>query len=147
MRSVIERAASLRVLVQAWLMVWVLTAPLFHIHIPDSTDRWSLLRSGGVHTVLSPDLPGEFAAQFAADEYSTHLSQRAVHSPELGIALSDEKYNNRSPQSDILAGASWPFHDCVSSASDVSLTVTGYNASSLARPSPRAPPSTLQPIS
>ena len=78
-----------RLFLLAWLIAWITTLPLFHIHIPDTTDRWSVLQSGGAHTVFTPDLPGEFQQPF--HDVFNHLSPRAVNSPELGIALFDEK--------------------------------------------------------
>src|ERR1051326_7963406 len=73
----------------AWLAIWVLTLPLFHIH------PVTHLKIGLAHTVFSPSLPGEFdvlpslsftfrnggpcgpIAAFAQHQYSY---------PELGIA-------------------------------------------------------------
>jgi len=78
-----------RLLILAWLIAWLTVVPLFHIHIPDSTDRWSVLQSGGAHTVFTPDLPGEFSRPFS--DSSRSLAKRGVNSPELGIALLVEK--------------------------------------------------------
>ena len=88
---------SWRLLILAWLIAWMTTIPLFHIHIPDTTDRWSVLQSAGAHTVLTPDLPGEFSPPFHDNQagHSGHLSQRSINSPELGIALIDEKSDDR----------------------------------------------------
>lgn len=74
-----------RLVIVAWLIIWVTTLPLFHTHVPDATDRWSALQSGGAHTVFTKDLPGEFSHPFH-DRFG-HLSQRAVNSPELGLAV------------------------------------------------------------
>ena len=81
---------SRRLLIVAWLITWVTAVPLFHLHVPDTTDRWSALQSGGPHTVFTRDLPGEFSHPF--HDHFGHLSQRAVHSPELGFAV----FNNKS---------------------------------------------------
>ena len=81
---------SLRILIVAWLITWITAVPLFHVHIPDTTDRWSAIQSGGPHTVLTRDLPGEFSHPF--HDHFGHLSQRAVNSPELGFAV----FNNKS---------------------------------------------------
>lgn len=78
-----------RILTAAWLIIWVTTLPLFHIHVPDTTDRWSALQSGGAHTVFTRDLPGEFSHPF--HDHFGHLSQRVVNSPELGFALFNDK--------------------------------------------------------
>lgn len=76
----------------AWLIIWITTLPLFHIHVPDTTDRWSVLQSGGAHTVFTRDLPGEFFHPFhdGQQAHSTHLSNRGVNSPEFGIAILDD---------------------------------------------------------
>ena len=82
-----------RFLILAWLIAWISTVPLFHIHLPDTTDRWSILQSGGAHTVLTPDLPGEYASPPHDNhrEPSAHLATRGVNSPELGLVLFGEK--------------------------------------------------------
>jgi len=81
-----------RLLILGWLLTWITTAPLFHSHIPDTTDPWSALESGGAHTVFTPDLPGEYSHLFhgSAQEHSSHLSHRTVFSPELGVVLFEE---------------------------------------------------------
>src|SRR5262247_1457192 len=86
-----------RLLIVAWLITWITTVPLFHIHIPDTTDDWSALQSGGAHTVFTPDLPGEYSRPFHDNQagHSGHLSQRSVNSPELGIALFGDKSEDR----------------------------------------------------
>ncbi|WP_173045399.1 hypothetical protein [Nitrospira sp. KM1] len=86
-----------RPMILTWLIAWVLAVPLFHTHVPDTTDLWSTLQSGGVHTVFSPDLPGEFSPPRASGEqkHSRHLTQRAVHSPELEVSISDDKSEDR----------------------------------------------------
>ena len=100
-----------------WLVAWITTVPLFHIHLPDTTDRWSTVQSGGPHTVFAPALPGEFSHPF--QDHFGHLSQRAVNSPELGFALwSNTDHGQKvrdiplfgvyGPDLDAL-GVSWPF--------------------------------------
>lgn len=81
-----------RLLILAWLAIWLTTLPLFHTHVPDTTDRWSALQSGGAHTVFTPDLPGEFSHPFHDSQqgHSSHLANRAVNSPEMGIAIFDD---------------------------------------------------------
>ena len=84
----------LRLMILVWLITWISTIPLYHFHIPDNTDRWSFLHSGGAHTVFTPDLVGEFSRPFKESwqaPHSAHLSQRIVNSPELGIAILDQK--------------------------------------------------------
>jgi hypothetical protein len=89
-----------RLLMLSWLIVWVASVPFFHLHFPDNTDRWSSLRSGGAHTVFTPDLPGEFSLPFthANDRRSAHLSLPVVNSPELSLVLSEQKSNNHEPK-------------------------------------------------
>ena len=90
-----EFSAS-RLLILAWLIAWISTVPLFHIHIPDTSDRWSALQSGGVHTVLTPDLPGEYAppSQDRLRESAAQIGVRATNSPELGFTLIGEQTKN-----------------------------------------------------
>jgi len=85
--------SRLHLLVLAWLIFWIITVPLFHIHIPDTTDPWSVLQSSGAHTVFTPDLPGEFSSPFHNNHRgtSTHIGPRGVNSPELGIVLFYDK--------------------------------------------------------
>jgi hypothetical protein len=79
-------------LILAWLIMWITTAFLFHLHIPDVTADWSSLHSGGAHTVFAPGLPGEFFPPYHDSRHgpSTHLSQRIVHSLELDLVLFDD---------------------------------------------------------
>jgi hypothetical protein len=85
-------------LILTWVIAWTTTVPLFHIHIPDATDRWSTLHSGGAHTVFTPDLPGEFAHPFHDSQqgHSSHLSRRVVNSPECAIAVLDGPENRKT---------------------------------------------------
>ena len=86
------RLTQVHLVILVWMITWITAVPLFHVHIPDTTDRWSALRSGGAHTVFTADLPGEFFHPFHDSQpgHSSHLSHRIVHSPELGIAVLDE---------------------------------------------------------
>ena len=89
----VQTLLPLRLLILAWLITWITSVPFYHVHLPDTTDRWSVLHSGGAHTVLTPDLPGEFSRPFQERQkaHSAHLLPRSVNSPERGIALLDEK--------------------------------------------------------
>ena len=89
---VVQARLLWHLLILAWLIMWITTAFLFHIHIPDVTDDWSSLHSGGAHTVFTPDLPGEFFHPYHDSRHgpATHLSQRIVHSPELDFDLFDD---------------------------------------------------------
>src|SRR5215472_7904977 len=89
----VQTFVSLRLVLLAWLITWITSVPLYHVHIPDTTDRWSVLQSGGAHTVLTPDLPGEYAPPPHAShrDSSAHFTSRGVNSPELGLILFGEK--------------------------------------------------------
>src|SRR5262245_66198019 len=97
MSLVSQIPSVMRRLVHLWVTVWITTVPLFHIHLPDSTDSWSALQSGGAHTVFSPDLPGEFSVPFVSShqQRSCSLSKRAVNSPEMSISVFNEKSEDR----------------------------------------------------
>ncbi len=113
----VPKRRSLRFLVIGWLNAWIIPVPLFHIHLPDTTDRWSALQSGGPHTVFTPSLPGEFSHPF--HDHFGHLSQRAVNSPELSIALlSNSDEDQKTKHLSVLSAdgpglnaelSSWPF--------------------------------------
>jgi len=55
----------MRVMVRAWIILWMLAVPLFHVH-PEADHRHGEaghIHGGTVHTVFSPDLDGEFHDQ------------------------------------------------------------------------------------
>lgn len=101
-----------RLLILAWLILWVTTLPLFHTHVPDTTDRWSALQSGGAHTVFTPSLPGEFFHPFHDSQtgHSSHISNRVVNSPEIGMALLDDPDDRKVKALQVL-GALFHFTD------------------------------------
>ena len=101
-----------RLVILAWLTMWIATLPLFHIHVPDATDRWSTLQSGGAHTVFSPDLPGEYSHPFHDNQQrrSSHVSNRVVNSPELGIVVLEDPDNRKVKRLHVL-GAQFIFSD------------------------------------
>jgi hypothetical protein len=82
-----------RFLILVWMIAWISTVPLFHIHLPDTSDRWSVLQSGGVHTVVTPDLPGEYAPPSHRNhrDASNQIATRLVNSPELGFIVFGEQ--------------------------------------------------------
>lgn len=84
-----------RLLILAWTVLWIATVPLFHTHLPDISDR--AISTGGIaHTVLSPDLPGEFFHFSPASQGPfTHLSNRVFNFPELGFVFSSEDPDDR----------------------------------------------------
>lgn len=51
----------LHLLVLAWLVPWLLTIPLFHVHAIDTQDTPFLPQAFLAHTVFTPDLPGEYS--------------------------------------------------------------------------------------
>ena len=105
------------VVMLAWLITWITAVPLFHVHLPDTTDRWSSLQSGGPHTVFTPALPGEFSHPFQ-DRFG-HLSKRTVNSPELSFTLLSDPVDDQKVKQFLSLGAyghalhsrvfSWPF--------------------------------------
>jgi hypothetical protein len=129
----------LNLLSVAWLITWITTVPLFHIHLPDTTDRWSALQSRGIHTVFTPALPGEFFLPF--DNHVDHLSQRAVNSPELGFTLFSTTDEDQTGEQLSLFGAYDHFSDALlqSRRFEFSRTCCGSTFSH-ALPAFRAPP-------
>jgi hypothetical protein len=113
----IAQRCLVHVVIVMWLITWILTVPLFHVHLPDTTDGWSSLQSGGPHTVFTPALPGEFSHPFH-DRFG-HLSQRAVNSPEFPFTLLSDTDEDQKGKELLLLSAygdprdalvsSWPF--------------------------------------
>lgn len=130
-----------RLLVLVWVVAWVTTVPLFHIHLPDISDR--LATPGSVaHTVFSPDLPGEFSRFSNNQDHYTHLSKKVLNSPELGFTLSSASKDREAAQPSALSVSfcllnrpSWPTSVLELPALPRQLLVFG------ASQSPRAPPS------
>lgn len=131
-----------RLLIIAWLITWITTVPLFHVHIPDNTDRWSALQSGA-HTVFTPDLPGEYSRPFHEINpwHLSHLSHRTVNSPEVSIALfNDSSEDEKAKQLYVLYV---PYHPPNTLLVSWQFECSGtFHKFSLSRPFPasRAPP-------
>ena len=93
-RLVQNRTLS-RVLLLPWLVMWVLTVPLFHIHTLDEQESPSLTPQVLTHTVYSPDLPGEYTPRLAAHRGGTQEDPHAIakhfpHYYEIGISVFGE---------------------------------------------------------
>jgi hypothetical protein len=125
------------------LTIWITALPFFHIHVPDTTDRWSALKSGGAHTVFTPDLPGEFSHPFhdSQQRHSSHLSNRAVNSPEIGIAIFDDPDDRKGKTLQVL-GAPFRFPDTPLGLSNVVAIAEKSRRTQLSQtfPASRAPP-------
>ena len=72
-----ERPA-IRLLVVMWIVSWLLTIPLFHIHALDVQEIPLRSNSFLAHTVFSGDLPGEYAGSI--QQQRTSDNQRTVES-------------------------------------------------------------------
>ena len=92
MVSGIQKVFPTRLFILTWVILWVITVPLFHTHLPDVTYGPASLQGGLAHTVFSPDLPGEFSC---AHDHLAHVSTRVANSPELGFVLSNEDPKSR----------------------------------------------------
>ena len=102
MPSPVRKIVWSRLLILTWLIAWVTTVPLFHIHLPDTTayDPASVQR-GLAHTVFTPDLPGEFSCPH---DNVAHLSHRVLNSPELGFALVNDRSKVRQVDKPAVVG-------------------------------------------
>ena len=85
-----RRIESSHLWISAWTIAWVTATPLFHIHLPDVSDRQAA-QIGVAHTVLSPDLPGEFSrfSNAKPEDPFPHFLHWVFNSPELGFVLSE----------------------------------------------------------
>ena len=69
---------AMNLLVVTWIVSWLLTIPLFHIHALDIQEIPLRSNSFLAHTVFSGDLPGEYPA--AVQQQRTTDNQRTVES-------------------------------------------------------------------
>ena len=67
--------AFFRLFFLPWLVTWVLITPLFHIHTLDIQEDRSFFKLFLVHTVFSPDLPGEYSPQSTVHQAGTPNNQ------------------------------------------------------------------------
>ena len=64
MRTFANQHAWPHIMLRAWIMIWMLAVPLFHVH-PEADQHHGEaghIHGGTVHTVFSPDLDGEFTS-------------------------------------------------------------------------------------
>ena len=80
-----------RLWLSVWPITWLTAVPLFHIHLPDISNRQAA-QIGVAHTVFSPDLPGEFSrfSNAKPEDPFPHLSHWVLNSPELDFVLSED---------------------------------------------------------
>src|SRR5690348_17163625 len=71
----------------AWLTLWTVMLPLFHIHVPDSTDRWSRLQSGGAHSVFTLIFQVSIPFPFEIAKQDRRATCRCESSIPLNLAL------------------------------------------------------------
>ena len=137
-----QRIESPRLWISAWTIAWVTATPLFHIHLPDIFDR-KADQIGVVHTVLSPDLPGEFSrfSNAKPEDPVPHFSHWVFNSPELGFVLS-ESSEDREKGKPILLGirGSLPDQPSMPSSAFESLARHQQHLVFALPQGPRAPP-------
>ncbi|HYM37133.1 MAG TPA: hypothetical protein VES96_01890, partial [Nitrospiraceae bacterium] len=80
MFSLVQNTGVSRVLILPWVIMWVLAIPLFHAHALDQQENHALARVVLLHTVFSPDLPGEYAAGVAVHQSETPENRPALSS-------------------------------------------------------------------
>ena len=101
-----------RVVILMWLILWVMTVPLFHVHAPDINPEAGTLSRGVAHTVFSPDLPGEYSHSFdvsplthgQTNTFHVHLSQHVSNYPEIGIALQNSSDDRKTAKQAVRKG-------------------------------------------
>ena len=78
MRLIYGNLAGSRLVVLVWASLWMLAAPLIHIH-PEADHRHGAadhVHGGTVHTVFSPNLPCEFSVY-----HHTSVAENESHCP------------------------------------------------------------------
>ena len=133
-----------RILTLTWLVVWVLTVPLFHVHVPDAKAGPVYLHSGLPHTVFSPDLPGEFSHFSITRDHrrdSPDLSQVSLNYPELDFTVLNKAKERKSGKPIDLAGSCCLPDTLKILFADSGRTIgTGHSPALGPPPSSRAPP-------
>lgn len=95
MPSLSRKAGFSQLLVIPWMLTWVLTVPLFHIHTLDMQEDLSQFQAFLPHTVFSADLPGEYSSRTAIDQRGMPGNQHTLSShflqySEMAIGLFSE---------------------------------------------------------
>jgi len=147
MRPLAHKVTPLSFLILAWLIMWVTTVPLFHTHLPDTTDGPISLQGGVAHTVFSPDLPGEFSRSLVGTQQENifRLSNRVSNSPELGILLleDDPKHRKVGQPSVLAVFCGLPTRPLLPHASIESAAIHRRYFLFVAPQGPRPPPSVI----
>lgn len=89
MRQINDKLPCARLLVLAWVSIWMLMVPFFHVH-PDADHAHGDERhvhSGTIHTVFSPDLECEFTETVHDSTCPEAAHQHLQASAHLGHAL------------------------------------------------------------
>ncbi len=87
-----------RLVVVAWTALWMLAAPLFHVH-PEADHRHGEVghvHGGTVHTVWSPDLDCEFDEQRKAVSGHAQFAHLGDGHPEFGLTLLTDSTDRKS---------------------------------------------------
>lgn len=104
------RESCSHIMLRAWIIIWMLAVPLFHVH-PEADHHHGEaghIHGGTVHTVFSPDLDGEFgnhlgttaaieqpsANQFAVSWHPSHASDYT----ELGFSFVSDSTDRTLPK-------------------------------------------------
>lgn len=94
-----RHSKPLCLIVSSWLVLWVLIAPLFHLHTLGLQESRSLFQPLLTHTVFSPDLPGEYTPRNVIHrgpvKHRHDLSTRVPNYSEIEISLFSEAKNKK----------------------------------------------------
>jgi hypothetical protein len=147
MRLICDRISWFRLMVLSWASVWMLAAPLFHVH-PEADHRHGEVghvHGGTVHTVWSPDLDCEFEGHGHADSGYAQFAHVGDGHTEFSLALLNDSTDRKSLKP-FLAQA-FGFSSVAASDVEQSVRIVWNTTSvqlsvpSLHTHSPRAPPS------
>jgi hypothetical protein len=87
-----------RVAILMWASLWMLAAPLFHVH-PEADHRHGEVghvHGGTVHTVWSPDLDCEYNNHEQATSGHTQLAHSSDGHAEFGLSLLTDSTDRKS---------------------------------------------------
>ena len=106
-----RQSRPLCLIVSSWLVLWVLIAPLFHLHTLGLQESRSLFQPLLTHTVFSPDLPGEYTPRNVVHrgpvKHRHDLSTKVPNYSEIEISLFSEAKNKKKSEIGTTVSASF----------------------------------------
>jgi hypothetical protein len=99
---------SFRLFFLPWMVTWVLISPLFHIHTLDAQENHCVSPNFLIHTVFSPDLPGEYShpsnvPQADTQENRSTLATHFLHYYEEPLSLFSKNHSKEDKKTGLVS--------------------------------------------